>query len=365
MIKKPTLRSIIGITGFALLLIGLWKFKFLVGLMLVSVALSFIGRPIVLAISRIHFRNRPLPSAVGAVVALLTFAGIGFGLVQLFAPLVSEQAQALQQIDTNQLKQFAGRGLHWLDDSLANVNLSGTSQRNSEYVLEKIQNSLEFNEVSGAISSILSRIGDVVFGLFSITFMTFFFLKDGALFRNIVDAVTPDELTEKVHTIIDRTNRLLTRYFGGLVIQLGIVTAIVALGMQIIGVERAFLIGLLAGLCNLVPYVGPLAGTVIGTTLALATSPAAAADLNGIFWGSLLVFLIAQLVDNFFTQPVIFAARVHAHPLEIFIVISIAGSLAGVIGMILAVPTYTLFRIVGQELFSGFKVIDRLTRNLH
>ena len=81
-------------------------------------------------------------------------------------------------------------------------------------------------------------------------------------------------------------------------------------------------------------------------------------------WG-LLVFLGAQLVDNFFTQPVIFANRVHAHPMEIFVVISIAGSLAGVPGMILAIPGYTLFRIVAQELFSGFKVIDQLTKNLH
>jgi len=69
-------------------------------------------------------------------------------------------------------------------------------------------------------------------------------------------------------------------------------------------------------------------------------------------------------VDNFFTQPVIFANRVHAHPLEIFLVITIAGGLGGVIGMILAVPIYTLFRIVAQELFSGFKLVDRLTQNL-
>jgi predicted PurR-regulated permease PerM len=86
--------------------------------------------------------------------------------------------------------------------------------------------------------------------------------------------------------------------------------------------------------------------------------------MTGIFLGSLGVFAVAQLVDNFFTQPVIFANRVHAHPLEIFIVISIAGNLAGAAGMVLAIPAYTLFRIVGQELFSGFKVIDELTKNL-
>jgi len=362
--KRPTLRSIIGITGFVLFLIGLWKFKFLVALMLFSVALSFIGRPIVLTLSRLKFRGHGLPPSIGAVVALLIFGGLGIGVIQLFAPLVSEQAKLLGQIDTNQLKQFAGRGLYWLDHTLGPINLSGDGQVNSEFVLAKIQESLEFNEISRVLTGFLGRMGDVLFGLFSVTFMTFFFLKDGALFRNMIEAITPDEMTTKVNSIIDRTNHLLTRYFGGLIIQLIIITTIVSIGLSIIGVENAVLIGLLAGLCNLVPYVGPLAGTAIGTTLALATSSGNQDELSHLFWGALFVFLVAQLVDNFFTQPVIFANRVHAHPLEIFIVISIAGSLAGVIGMVLAVPTYTLFRIIGQELFSGFKLVDRLTQNL-
>ena len=95
--------------------------------------------------------------------------------------------------------------------------------------------------------------------------------------------------------------------------------------------------------------------------MAISGTAAASGALIG---GSLLVFAVAQLVDNFFTQPVVFANRVHAHPLEIFIVISIAGSAAGILGMVLAVPVYTLFRIVAQELFSGFKLVDRLTQNL-
>ena len=83
-----------------------------------------------------------------------------------------------------------------------------------------------------------------------------------------------------------------------------------------VGADHAFLIGLLAGLCNLVPYLGPLAGTALGVTLVAISGPAAAS--GALIGGSLLVFAVAQLVDNFFTQPVVFANRVHAHPLEIF-----------------------------------------------
>ncbi len=365
MIKKPRVRSLIGVIGFTLLVVGLWKFKSLVGLMLISVALSFIGRPLVLFIHRVKIKGRNLPKSLGAVLALVAIMLAGIGVIQLFVPLVSRQVQAIDRLDTEQLKQLAGRSLNWLDQSMAAVNMSGDERSNSEFVLETIQSSLEFKEIGSTIRQLLSSIGDLLFGLFSVTFMTFFFLKDGALFRNMIEAITPDELTPKVNSIVDRTSRLLTRYFGGLVIQMIIITSIVSIGLQIIGFEHAFLIGLLAGFCNLVPYLGPLAGAVIGITLALATAAGDTTHLTGMFWASLLVFGIAQLVDNFFTQPVIFANRVHAHPLEIFIVITIAGGLAGVIGMILAVPIYTLFRIVAQELFSGFKLVDRLTQNLH
>jgi predicted PurR-regulated permease PerM len=359
---KPTLRNLIGILGFILLALGLWKFKSLVGLLLLSVAISFIGRPIVLLLSKISFRGRTMPTAVGAAVSMLVLFGSTLGIIQLFAPLVNEQIDAVQQLDLDQLATATGQSTLWLDEYFGAINFSGDNRSNSEYVLEQLESSLKFEELGQRISGLLAQIGSLFFGIFSVVFMAFFFLKDGALFRNMIEAITPDELMPKVQSILERTSQLLTRYFGGLVIQVAIVTAIVTAGLELVGAEHAFLIGLLAGLCNLVPYLGPLAGTALGLTLVALSGPAATS--GAMIGGSLLVFAIAQLVDNFFTQPVVFANRVHAHPLEIFIVISIAGSAAGILGMVLAVPAYTLFRIVAQELFSGFKLVDRLTQNL-
>jgi predicted PurR-regulated permease PerM len=137
------------------------------------------------------------------------------------------------------------------------------------------------------------------------------------------------------------------------------------LGLSIIGAPNAFLIGFMAGIFNLVPYIGPYGRNVPWLASYCHLIPVRAFGNDGNTSRELGAYSsVAQLVDNFFTQPVIFANRVHAHPLEIFIVISIAGNLAGTAGMVLAIPAYTLFRIVGQELFSGFKVIDELTKNL-
>jgi predicted PurR-regulated permease PerM len=361
---KPSTKSILGLIGFILLGTAIWRFQELVGFLLVSVALSFVGRPLVLFSQRIKFRGTALPSSIGAVVALATMVGLTIGLTQLFAPLFAEQARAVQSIDQEGVERLAGETLTWVDSNFNWLNLSGDDQSNTDFLLEQTQGLVQLNGVGSFFGSILQGLGDGFIAAFSILFMTFFFLKDGALFRNMIEALTPDDLLPKVKSIMDRTSALLTRYFGGLVAQVAIITTIVSLGLWLLGAPNAFLIGLMAGIFNLVPYIGPMAGASIGLLLIGTSSAVASADVTGLLLGSLGVFGLAQLIDNFFTQPIVFANRVHAHPLEIFIVISIAGNLAGAAGMVLAIPTYTLFRIIGQELFSGFKVIDELTKNL-
>ena len=361
---KPSTKSILGLIGFILLGTAIWRFQELVGFLLVSVALSFVGRPLVLFSQRVKFRGAALPSSIGAVVALATMVGLTIGLTQLFAPLFAEQARAVQSIDQAGVERLAGETLTWIDSNFNWLNLSGDDQSNTDFLLEQTQGLVQLNGVGSFFGSILQGLGDGFIAAFSILFMTFFFLKDGALFRNMIEALTPDDLLPKVKSIMDRTSALLTRYFGGLVAQVAIITTIVSLGLWLLGAPNAFLIGLMAGIFNLVPYIGPMAGASIGLLLIGTSSAVASADVTGLLLSSLGVFGLAQLIDNFFTQPIVFANRVHAHPLEIFIVISIAGNLAGAAGMVLAIPAYTLFRIIGQELFSGFKVIDELTKNL-
>lgn len=361
---KPSTKSILGLIGFILLGTAIWRFQELVGFLLVSVALSFVGRPLVLFSQRIKFRGTALPSSIGAVVALATMVGLTIGLTQLFAPLFAEQARAVQSIDHAGVERLAGETLTWVDSNFNWLNLSGDDQSNTDFLLEQTQGLVQLHGVGSFFGSVLQGLGDGFIASFSILFMTFFFLKDGALFRNMIEALTPDDLLPKVRSIMDRTSALLTRYFGGLVAQVAIITTIVSLGLWLLGAPNAFLIGLMAGIFNLVPYIGPMAGASIGLLLIGTSSAVASADVTGLLLGSLGVFGLAQLIDNFFTQPIVFANRVHAHPLEIFIVISIAGNLAGAAGMVLAIPVYTLFRIIGQELFSGFKIIDELTKNL-
>ena len=159
---------------------------------------------------------------------------------------------------------------------------------------------------------------------------------------------------------------LLQKYFLGLLAQITIITTLVSLGLYVIGVKNALVIGLFAGLINVVPYVGPLIGAFFGIVIALSS------HLEMEFYAELLplagkiagVFLAVQLLDNFIFQPLIFSKSVEVHPLEIFLVILIAGTLAGVGGMIIAIPFYSILRICANQFLSEFKVIRTMTRGM-
>ena len=362
-----TLRRLVSAAGIAVGLYALVRFSSITAYLIISIGLSYVGRPIVDWVTKRKIKGLQMPSSLGAAVALLFLAGLGAAILSLFIPLVTAEARVISEIDF----EAAGKALsgQFSDFQLRFSNLIG-ERTNADLTagLQK-QWSASWSEMlgeaglGGLLSGFLGTVGNTLVAVFSILFMTFFFLKDRNLFFGIIQALTPQRLQEKVDRVIEDTSTLLTRYFVGLAIQVSIVTVIITLGLSILGVPNAFLIGFLAGLMNLVPYVGPLVAAG-ATLLILLTTQFQNPELWGLVGKAALVFGVAQLVDNFFTQPVIFAGSVKAHPLEIFLLISIAGSLAGVAGMVLAIPAYSLLRIVAKEFFSEFKVVDSLTKKL-
>lgn len=358
-----TLRRIAGALGIALLIGALLRFSDLTAYLILSIALSFIGRPLVQWCDRTRIAGRPIGSTVGAILALVLMA-LAFGLlVSLFAPLVSAEANVLASLDFEGIARDLRRLAHDVLPLLVSAGEDPLAWLDTATLGNALSTALGPDGLGGILGGLFSVAGNLVVALFSISFMTFFFLKDRQLFPSILQALTPDRHMARVERILDNSTELLTRYFIGLAAQVAIITTIITGGLSILGVPNAFLIGFLAGLLNLIPYVGPLLGAGLGLGIILTThlqDP----ELGGLIGKAALVFLSGQLVDNFFTQPVIFAGSVKAHPLEIFVLISIAGSLAGITGMMLAIPAYSLIRVVAKEFLSGFKVIQALTDEL-
>jgi predicted PurR-regulated permease PerM len=188
------------------------------------------------------------------------------------------------------------------------------------------------------------------------------------MFRNGVLLLVPTEFEEKVEKILTSISYLLRRYFIGLLFEVFLVMLLDTIGMIIIGIpfQHAIIIGLFCGLFCVVPYVGPWIGSAIGLMIGTAINMdkdfmAFTLPLLGLM---AVVFLIVKIFDNIVLQPLIYSSSVKAHPLEIFLVIIAAGSMAGVIGMILAIPIYTILRVVAKEFFENMKIVKKLTENL-
>ena len=159
---------------------------------------------------------------------------------------------------------------------------------------------------------------------------------------------------------------MLSRYFVGLVFQILILFIIYTIVLLIVGVDNVIVIAFLCALLNLIPYIGPLVGAFLIVLLTMTNflgMDFQTVILPKTFW-VLIGFIFGQLIDNFFSQPFIFSTSVKSHPLEIFLVIVMAGILFGVIGLIIAIPAYTAIKVILQEFLSENKIVKNLTKGL-
>ena len=201
--------------------------------------------------------------------------------------------------------------------------------------------------------------------MFAITFISFFFIKDQRLLYNMIMAPIPVKHEEKVRNVMSASKKLLTRYFIGVIIEVAIIITIVSVGLLLLGVKNAILIGFIAGMFNVIPYVGPLIGALIGITIGVITNTDVwSLAVLGLIGKMAIVYAIAQALDNIVLQPFIYSQSVKAHPLEIFLVIIMAGNVAGIVGMIIAIPAYSIFRVFIREFFNQFKLVQKLTGSM-
>ena len=222
-------------------------------------------------------------------------------------------------------------------------------------------------------TSIVGTLGSFIVGLMSVFFIAFFFLREQGLFNQMVSGVVPDKHERKVIQAINESSALLIRYFIGVLSQITIITIFVTIALSIVGVKNALLIGFFAALMNIIPYIGPFAGAVFAAVITVSSNLGMPFyPVEGIEQTTMLpllikvfvVFGIMQMLDNFILQPNIFSKSVKAHPLEIFLIVLIGASIGGIMGMVLAIPGYTVVRVIAKVFLSEFKVVQRLTKGL-
>lgn len=362
MISQGILRAAGILVGIALVLYFLYEIRSVLAYLALAVVTALIGRPLVLFLRR----KLKFPNTLAVIATMILMVGLLAGIISLFVPLITEQGKNLSLLNIEELQK-----------SFNKIYLEVTQYfgASPEVVNEMIQKSdLEQNVIEGLdigfipniLNSFVTVLSSVSIGLFSVLFISFFFLKDSKLFQRGILTFVPDNREGKTVKSIDKINGLLSRYFVGLLIQILVLFIIYTVVLLLVGVENAVVIAFLCALFNIIPYVGPVIGA--GIMIFLTMTSFLGEDFSTVILpktGYVLIGLtVGQLVDNFFSQPFIFSSSVKSHPLEIFLVIIIAGLLFGVVGMIVAVPGYTAIKVILKEFLAENKIVKSLTENL-
>lgn len=357
-IANGILRALAISIGIAILLFFLYKIRSVLAYLVIAAVISLIGRPFVVFLeNRCKFKN-----TIAVIVTLLFFVISFLGVVSLFIPLITEQVHNLSLLDIQELQKN-------IEDLYAQIidyfQLKGTDVKQSFSDYDLFAN-VDYSFIPNFLNSIINGFGNFAIDFFSILFITFFFLKDSRLFENSLLMFIPDSKENRWIKSSSKIKDLLSRYFNGLILQMVIIFIIYLIVLLIFGIKNAFIIAFLCALLNLIPYVGPLINAGLAVILTM-TSNLGESFSDVILPKTIYVligFIFAQLIDNFLSQPIIFSKSVKSHPLEIFIIILIAGILFGVIGMIVAVPTYTAIKVILKEFLSENKIVKGLTKNL-
>lgn len=347
-----------------------WYFRSVLVYILLAVVVSLIGKPLMTLLQKITIKGRKAPDWILAAFTIILLMVIFTAVVTMIVPVVSG---IVKNISLTNIEDAARRVAIPLADFntflISTFPKLGSDFRIEVVAVQELHKLFDPSAFSSMIGSAASLVTDLGIGIFSVVFISFFFIKDDGLFTSMVAALVPDKHESNAAQAIADIGNLLSRYFIGVLIEILGVALLNFLGLLFIarlGADAALGIAFLTGLLNVIPYVGPLFGGVLGTILGLvlkysSTNPVGL-DVN--FWIFTIIltaiFCTTQLVDNFLYQPVIYSTSIKAKPLEIFIVLLVVGHIGGPISMIAAIPSYTAVRVIAFRFFRKIKAIRRL-----
>ena len=363
---QTVLKFLAGAALTTVVLFLLWYFSSIVIYILVSAVLAVMGRPLVRQMERFRVRNWQMPRSLAALVTLVIIWVIAATVGMLFLPLVFDKIYEFSNLDFAAVVKTVEEPITQMQGYLSELfAMPMDSFSLQDAVISHLKGWVDLDSINRLFSSIVGLLMSSAVAIFSISFITFFFLKEDGLFYAMVTSAFPERYADNITRVLDEVTYLLSRYFRGLLTESLLLMIAVTITMSIFGmqVRDAAFIGLVMGVMNVVPYAGPLIGGVLSVFVGIVS------PIDGQTIGYTVAVIICSLLalkslDDFVLQPTLYSERVKAHPLEVFIVILLAGSAAGIVGMLLAIPGYTVLRVFAKEFFSQFRLVRKLTEKI-
>lgn len=349
--------AVIGVVGCII-----WYLWEVVLYILVAAVLSLVGRPLVSYLTRINIFGYTISRTVAAALTLVVMWLVIGALGMLFIPLLYGKVNELASLDWTSVTAVVESSLVNLESLIERVfaiEITDIGETFKQFMLGLVD-----IDVAKTFASVATVIKGVAISFFSISFITFYFMKEDNLFYRLVALFFPDRFRSNVYNALDSVTTLLSRYFGGLMAESFTLMVIISVVMTLFGMHGsdALVIGLIIGVLNVIPYAGPVIGTLLSLCIALLSPIGGDVLHTAIVLCSTVA--VVKVVDDFIIQPTIYSDRVQAHPLEVFLCILIAGYIGGIWGMLFAIPLYTVLRVFAREFFSEYSLVQKLTHQM-
>ncbi|MDP2722377.1 MAG: AI-2E family transporter [Bacteroidales bacterium] len=354
------------LVAFGILVFMTWYFSDVVVCILVAIFLSMIGAPLAKYMNTWHIGKYTMPHGASAMLTMVLFLFL-FGLFLLIiAPMILNQAYLIKSIKIDDIVVHFKDPMRNLDAFLVQYNIIKPGETFTRFIQLQVHDLVDMTRFRQHFTNIISATGTLVFGVFIILFLTYYFLLDDGLIKNFMLILSPDKYVDDISQVLHDSKFLLVRYFHGILTEVIIMISLETIGLLILGIPNAVLIGFIGGLMNVIPYLGPAIGMCLGIILGLLSELGAKNYdmLTYVVLGVMGVFAGAKVIDDLVLQPLIYSRSVKAHPVEVFLAIIIGGKLAGIIGMILAIPIYTILRVVLRQFLNQMKLVKYLTSRM-
>jgi predicted PurR-regulated permease PerM len=301
---------------------------------------AYLLRPIVDRLQGLGLQR--VPAIFVTFVLVVSVAGV---LITSLVPFLAAQVRELSQLISVETATDAATFL----ENRLRQNLpveEGVIVGNVREGVEALMQGdlVEGDRVAQTVSSVVSVLTNIVYAAIVIPFITFFLLKDGVQIRRQLLRLVPNRYFEVTLSILEKVEVNIGRYFRALLIQCTAIAIIASFLLSMVGLQSALAIGIFTGLANTIPYFGPFLGFLCGTLVGIAQTGSFA-----LVPSIALAMLLTQAADNVLLQPMIFSRAAQAHPLVILFVVLIGAQLAGIVGMLVAIPLSTTVRVVVEQ----------------
>ncbi|MBL3531536.1 AI-2E family transporter [Companilactobacillus zhachilii] len=281
-------------------------------------------------------------------VFIIILALLIWGVMSLI-PFVQSQVDSLvknwpqywNSLNKSLQNMFSDPKLHLVKERLIETNASVTKsfEKSMDQILPQTMNNL---------SSAVSVLTNVVIILMTAPFILFFMLKDDKKFKDSVIKFMPDRIKNSVGDMLSEISQSLSSYITGQLTVAFWVAVMFFVGYLIIGQRYALILGIVAGILNLIPYIGSTLALVPSLVIAAFIAPSMVLKV-------LIVFAIEQTVETRVISPIIVGNKMQMHPVTTILVLLVSAGMYGLIGMIAGIPIFAILKIIFIRMFNWFK----------